>query len=384
MPDKAYRPYLATGKTLKEMFEEPVKFSKEVRQKQSEFEKPYLEGDSYRRMNLEIPQPNWGPDIKRPDRTRPYLYQRLANVPNCCQPTLPALPDFPKISWSPQCQYCIIVCYEPTDCKEPIRCHAASFCTHDKSGKGVDTRWEVEALEGEVVDDAPGGWSFPSRDIYVKEDGTNQVIEICLVDGMGHRCCVTIEISCACNCEEAAPFVIDDTITPATIDPGGDITVAVIGGCPPYTWAPAGTGYSWASGTTDGESNTLTSAGGVCGVNYDPYSTITITDNCGNTATSAQYKTNIINTGGVWCICASATTGGAGVPCGPPDFSRTLGIYRHRGVCNKSIGQPALTGDCATRCGYGTDGHVMTAADECGGGTCALMKSRTIEVWACP
>ena len=61
-----------------------------------------------------------------------------------------------------------------------------------------------------------------------------------------------------CTCPAANPFEYDIMQSGVTIAPGSSTTVAVKGGCPPYTWGDPGHGYSWAGGSsTMGPSNVL-------------------------------------------------------------------------------------------------------------------------------
>lgn len=107
---------------------------------------------------------------------------------------------------------------------------------------------------------------------------------------------VTIPSDCAeCTCPPAIPLAFDDANTPNTIAPGGSITVIVTDGCPPITWASSGNGITFDVAATEGRTNSLTSASGVCGVDYDPTTTLTMTDACG---TSVQ--ATILSTGGSW------------------------------------------------------------------------------------
>jgi len=73
----------------------------------------------------------------------------------------------------------------------------------------------------------------------------------------------------SCNCFTSPGFVFDDAATPDTIAPGGNITVTISGGCWPYA--------------------------GTCGVEFDPYATINVTDTCGS-----GVEIVIRNTGGQW------------------------------------------------------------------------------------
>jgi hypothetical protein len=75
-----------------EFFTAPVRFLKESNEKESAFEKPYMDDyPEYQAMHLDLPNPDW-----------PNMDWRL-----------PGLRGFPrgtkgKISYSSKCKYCII------------------------------------------------------------------------------------------------------------------------------------------------------------------------------------------------------------------------------------------------------------------------------------
>lgn len=64
-----------------------------------------------------------------------------------------------------------------------------------------------------------------------------------------------------------------------TIDSSHPVTLSASEGCPPYTWSTASKGYS----LIDNKNGTmaLSVINGVCGISYDVYCTVTVTDACG-------------------------------------------------------------------------------------------------------
>jgi len=100
------------------------------------------------------------------------------------------------------------------------------------------------------------------------------------------------------------PMTFDDASTPDTIAPSSSITLYVEGGCPPYTWSVAGLGYTLDFVSTVIGQNGLNCGGGTCGVNYDPFATITVTDACGT-----SIEIIIRNTGGQWNVIGNVYNG---------------------------------------------------------------------------
>jgi hypothetical protein len=106
-----------------------------------------------------------------------------------------------------------------------------------------------------------------------------------------------------CNCPPAIPFEYDTVNSGVTIAPGESTMVSVKGGCPPYSWADPGNGYSWSSGaTTLRTTNILQCApdtGGGWGPSpigdYDAVALINVTDSCGSSD-----STIIRNSSGIW------------------------------------------------------------------------------------
>ena len=92
--------------------------------------------------------------------------------------------------------------------------------------------------------------------------------------------------------------------TDDTIDHLTPATMTVNGGALPITWSSYGTGYTVDG---DGRSATISAVSGTCGVNFDPYVTVTATDASG-TSTSKTIR----NTAGKWTTISGA---GAGANC---------------------------------------------------------------------
>ena len=269
MTSKARRPYLGLQKSLIEFFTAPVRYLKESNEKESEFEKPY-EGADYPSMQLDIPAPDW-PTWEFDTERKRY----------------PPAPVAEKVGTGPGCKGCVLSSYRilADDCPDkPVTFYSSSRCVSEKRGffappsmgkvkSGAfaahgwgNTTLSVIAVVGEIIKMEPGHWAsqHPDVDVWVNSDIETHVLLGWMVDDLGNVCYETVEVSCeACDCVGADPFVFDDGSTPDTIAPGAGITVYVSGGCAPYSWAGAGTGYSWGSGstTTDPE-NVLTSASG--------------------------------------------------------------------------------------------------------------------------
>jgi hypothetical protein len=97
----------------------------------------------------------------------------------------------------------------------------------------------------------------------------------------------------ACQCAEGMAW--DTVNSPETIVAGSSVQVFVTGGRGPFTWSVSGLGYSLLVAETVTGTNQVTCADGVCGVDYDPYCTITIADAC-----DANVSASLRNTGGEW------------------------------------------------------------------------------------
>jgi hypothetical protein len=92
-------------------------------------------------------------------------------------------------------------------------------------------------------------------------------VQVVLRDREGGNilCDTELQVFCqlGCDCDDADAFSIDDGSTPDTINPNGNVTIYVDGGCPPFSWSISGNGYSFLDGyDTMSRYNKLASKGG--------------------------------------------------------------------------------------------------------------------------
>jgi hypothetical protein len=313
MVDSRYRPYLHADEpvsTVKRAADRKQELSRwlvdDMGQQESEFEKPYAMLDpSSRRMHLDIPLPEWGPEpsFRRGSRSRFSVLSRLRKSVAFfdIEPD-----DEIEASNDPGCYYCILTCWAPNNCAEPIECHPSVFCTIDPTGNGTELEiplalnvfnapeyrlrkglsvarggpWAITDLKGKLKSASKNtSFSFPSVLIFVDENDTNHLVDVRFTDGLGHICRQAVELTCGCACPPATAFTFDDASTADTIARSASITIYCLGGCSPYTWSVTGTGFSIPA-TTTVSSNSLSADGTACGT-----ATITATDYCGTALT---------------------------------------------------------------------------------------------------
>ncbi len=292
-------------------------------EKHSEFQRPWL-FDDYLPMDEYYPVP--------------FIYPDWPNMQPVVSETF-----IPK-NWDTTC-WCNVSLFNPLYCDSAITVTVGPSSLMEGSvnkrliNKGIDKRTGVAktGLSGECIDagsfivtvdgvqvgdDRLTNFTFFGFDIEPPDGGWTPVPpitgarELILVeiygllprnkdgDVIGPRelmCTVERRVFCyereECNCAAADPFTFNDASTPDTITPGGAISIYVAGGCGPYSWSVVGTGYTLDSATTENGTvvNGLNSASGTCGINYGPFATVTVTDNCGD---SVDFV--IRNTGGHW------------------------------------------------------------------------------------
>lgn len=296
-------------------------------EKQSEFVKPYLVPD-YQAMEYHYPPPNtkfsmydwnnlggggWGGSYPQP----------------CCLPEFSGpIPEMYEEGWAGWYIHgCILDCFwAPSIIQTDDECAQGEYCcvfnpTFSKIVKAefleVDGRemFEVTEFDQEHVcfkfKSDPGTTTYPVtlRAYYHHQHGKTIRRGWC-EDIIWPRCVV-------CDCETATPVTIDDDSTPDTIDPGGSISVYILDGCPPFSWEVAGTGYSFTNATTEDRVNTLNCVDGEgsCDSEYGPIATMTIVDDCGDTATSAVGNDRIRNTDGEWVDKVGLCEDVGGVSC---------------------------------------------------------------------
>lgn len=98
------------------------------------------------------------------------------------------------------------------------------------------------------------GWTIGDKlDVYVFHQKGHVICE----EHTTVSCVDDPDCLCDCDAPEEGVFTFDDDNTPDTIVAGGSIDVYVTGGCPPFSWAVAETGYTYDAAETSERVNTL-------------------------------------------------------------------------------------------------------------------------------
>jgi len=264
---------------------------------------------------------------------------------------------------------CRISCFAPQYCDGYIECHAILHqCPPSISQLGC-----VAAQQWTVISTDPPGLVgntefnpalvrpfriYPATTWPAWPNSTMAKITVQMSDAVGNVCRETITVFCrekdCCTSEDYVAMTLDTVNTDDTIDSSTPATVTVKDGCGPYNWSVSGTGYSI---NPNGESHSLSAVvsvvGGTCGVDYSPFCTVSITDECGTTVTK-----KIKNTAGQWVdtgdnICASA------LPCTTSENGCAVGYgLGNQNCCHNeflyALAQcntgPNATGSCTDYC----------------------------------
>jgi hypothetical protein len=412
MADKPRRPYLhlsddeyASRKpqtAARSLFRQPSRYIREALAKESEFEKPYLSSDP-RVVHLDPPEP-WWPNYKLPPF---YPPNPLPGSP----PQWILIP--PDDHEYPGCPCCFNVVWN--ECDDKLWSGGRYPLVWNQKyhpSKGFKHSWKIKGdyKEGTIIHEAidPGtpdyssfgdqwdNFYFQFEDSHEGADSWSYVTLCKVIAGVCEHCeeyWAMCEGGCDCA-SETYSFTLDTDTTPETIVPGSSITVAVLGGCGPFSWVVSGVGYSFAKPITQSaRGNTLFLVDEPCGAGADAYGMITITDDCGTVVT-----TEIRNAEAGWKSCM----GGAGGPtvCVGPE-TITLGIWQVTYTCglgptNVCTAHDGLTytclGEtlnwpwfnplnlCGAACYYGT---AYPAGYKCGANQCCYIVLRSIKVWGC-
>ena len=253
---------------------------------QSEFKKPYLGVPDYQAMEYAYSPPD------------PISFIPPGRIPDAGE-----LRDLGSLG-SETKGLCVIVCYGDIttgeSCEKGVgECHVSVAWFKDVqvytdgqeqyewsvSGPYKEIKYFKDALGTKPKDKGESGGS--SIEIYpdwdnIEADANNQKtaeFDVTLTDGLGHVCTSKSTVLCTnvCACPSDIAY---DAGNPETIAREANATITITGGCAPYTWAVAGTGFSFPPGTTTALTNTLSADATACGT-----ATITVTDACGTTAT---------------------------------------------------------------------------------------------------
>ncbi len=248
---------------MTEFFNAPVRFLKESNTIESQFEKPY-EGGHYLDLQFKIPDPDWptwhfGQDPTPKAPVTPFPYDRNPSE----------IERFTR-----ECPCCFFVWWGECDSESlsggqfmPVFSnYPYSNLTHKWtiSGDYVNFRTYPPAPNANATAAFAHAAYFDFDENAVTGDGFAFVTLCYEIDGICQHC---VDYWAPCvpppECPPLVVFEFDDDSTPDTIAPGGSITVYVTGGSAPFSWANAGTGYSWGSGSsTTARENSLISASG--------------------------------------------------------------------------------------------------------------------------
>jgi len=259
LASKNRKVYLMGDQSTRQFFSAPTRYLAESINKESEFEKPYLDDDRAK-MHMDFPWPDW--------------------------PTMPPLPPWPPLppfeGPGDKVSACAITCYAPGggDCTEPIWCHPSIWCGADLNCNLCS--WVVEgATTGytwkHIVNDVPS----KSRGIEIWIDENllvegKALIHAQMTDPCGNLCGEDLEVTCKVCPPE---IVISWDTAVETIGQSSSLVVAVKDGLGPYRWSVVGTGFSMRNAETAGTGNILDTDASACGT-----ATITVTDYCEDTA----------------------------------------------------------------------------------------------------
>lgn len=172
MAGSARKPYLRLKKSLVDFFRAPIVYLKNINQKFSEFEKPYLEGE-YPQMHLEWPSWNWGP---------------------WKTPQLGPVTPFGSI---PQIKVgCVLHCWHWNDCEDWIYCSVLHW-----SGSLAKELGTFE-VTGDILEWYLSGAATDDIRIKVNSEVSNPIVSVKYTDPVGNRCYDDAEIECnVCSAE---------------------------------------------------------------------------------------------------------------------------------------------------------------------------------------
>lgn len=324
------KPYLDLGMSLKDFFSAPVRYLKGSVTKESQFEKPYLQKE-YRKMHFDIPAPKWDKanfDLEK--RKKRKFTPAGGGKIDCEAKDCRLYGDGIHPNW----------CADT-----PISIWPAIWCSWDTASYS-DCRMKVVALEGEILSERIHWMGPPGVEVFLNPAIAHHVIQGTLIDGVGHVCIVTVEQDCVeCKCPAETTFAFDNANTPDTIAKNSSIEVYVTGGCPPFKYRTASTGYRFEQGfnfETTARNATLSCFDGVGGVDFDLACTITITDACDNVVTACIKNTS---TDGIFCTAGTMTTNACDADPSTTTAYAIVGTY-----CNAADALAALTSWCAGGC----------------------------------
>jgi len=366
--------------------------------RKSHGQRPYIGDGCYDEMIGRMPYSEW---VKRrlgrkSVFDKPYLddeYQEMEHfapvpprLPRWNRPNLPSIPDSEDEFWpSPIAKgdFCSITCWDNIGVRN-VGCDSVTgWCYPAVTSLGSNRSWNVISKNGQKPDkilhgrnikhhpDMGGIEIYPDWDlISVVNNEKCVTYEVTLTESVGETqlniCKSEVTICCneQCICP-ADPTLTYDSGNPATIAREGEASIAVTGGCPPYTWSVTGTGFSFANSETETTSNTLAADATACGT-----AKILVSDYCDDSVigyvrcTTGQWVAITFNS----CVVTGSVTEG-------DNKTRIEGkykLYEDWGVCQSGTGPYDL---CAVfdGCSEDTDCHSVMGCTQClthDGGLC--------------
>lgn len=213
MAGSAKKPYLRLKKSLVDFFRAPVVFIKQINQKFSEFEKPYLDSE-YQQMHLDWPSWTWG---------GPWSGPKF--------PPSGPFGSVPKI----YTVGCVVHCWHYDDCEDWVECSVLHW------GGNLGKRGSFE-VTGDVIDVQEVWGGLVDLRIKVDPNVSTPVVTVKYTDPTDQTCFDDISITCA-SCDPAA--IISYTTLQMWVTEQQTLSASLEGEA--YTWAIASGGGSLSS-----------------------------------------------------------------------------------------------------------------------------------------
>lgn len=255
------RPYLDIKESVLDLFRTTARWLHDSIQKESMFEKPYLDRD-YRKMHLNIPAPDWPstkiPGGTIPDRPKTWTFIWDPGIctlgvasPQCGQEftlgvsigLLPPGSEMKTIEWSAVSSNsaCISITSIDHGLSGAIHCQVADEC-EDTTVTICVTGKLIGSIRESLVVESP----FSGTGVLDYRVATNlPALSSSYSSGVEYPCgCVDFYLDCTCQ-PGSSDIAWDDESSAETIGRSDSASVAITeaGNGSPYTWSISGTGF---------------------------------------------------------------------------------------------------------------------------------------------
>lgn len=380
------KPYYGLDKGYLDYSRTTNRYLKESIEKESQFEKPYLDGE-YSKMQLNWPKPSWpslgpGGPVGAFGKIPRTLWMRYIFPPPSCGLASESTTAW-FFHWWNSCGDVTVISFNANSFFKADWFWTFSLYSNDLNIEDISR--EITSKDISLWTDVPGtvgivtvcgkGTSVQpltrelSRSFKEGEPsgfwhGVTQGLPFTL--GTTQKgfvyCCEEVEFSCPEDeCVDDPAMTYDYVESAATIEQGHSVTVAVTGLNTPFEWSVSGAGFTLENATTTGLTNTLIADANACGS-----ATITVTG-CDGTLVTGYVRC----TTGVWneesntSISDTPHCNSSG-ECPYQQYSWTCGVVSSRieyGNIQKDSYKTQYCFGC--RC-YATDGiHYGTGVDGC-------------------